>query len=153
MRVAGSLAQIHDLADLPRHFGLVRQRVSRCQLFLNQVEGKEQLVFSKKGLVALHVTGLPNDLWLREQRAASCDDLSLRCLLILSLKGLTGRGQDILRLLQLSGSLRLAFFQQALLFVLPDGADNLIVEVLDNMEVVKYRLDMRATLLKGFLKV
>lgn len=56
-------------------------------------------------------------------------------------------------LLQSLDRLNLSGFVKAALLILANLTDHLVAEVLYRMEMVKDRPDMRAALLKGFLKV
>ena len=73
--------------------------------------------------------------------------------MVLLLERRTLGHENIPGLLQSLCSLDISGFIKAALLILANLADHLIVEVLDQMEVVKDRLDMRAALFKSFLEV
>ena len=59
-------ADVHDVGYFLRHGRLVRLLVGTCQLVLDDVQGKEKLVFPDKFLVPLDITGFADNNRLGE---------------------------------------------------------------------------------------
>lgn len=83
MCVAGIFADIHDINDFLCHPGLIGHSVSIGQLFLDQVDREEELVFQKEFVIPGFMAALANNILGLEQFAALMQDLSFRGFLIL----------------------------------------------------------------------
>ena len=153
MRISCCLAYIHDTDDILRHETLIGPQIGQSQFFLDQVKGKEELILFEQMIIALFISGFPDDVLCSEQTAPFVDHAFLRGIDVLPLKRLSRCCQDIFCLLQCPGSLDVAFLIKATLFILTNFAYYLIVEVLDDMEVIEYRLDMGTLFLKRFLEI
>ena len=153
MGIAGCMAHVHDTDDILRHGALVRPRIGQRQFLFDQVKSKEELILPEQLIIALFVSGSAHDILCFKQTAPLVDHALLRGIGVLLLKRLPGGRQNILCFLQCPGSFDVAFLIKAALFVLTHFAYYLIVEVLDDMEVIEYWLDMGALFLKRLLEI
>ena len=105
----------------------------------------------EKRIILLLISTLTDNIRCAEKRAASVDDSA--CISVRSFfpERRTLGHQDMSGLLQSLDRLNLSGFVKTALLILANLTDHLVVEVLDRMEMVKDRPDMRAALLKGFL--
>jgi len=74
-------------------------------------------------------------------------------LAVFTLKRRALGNQDIPRLLDGFGSLLIAFFMEPALLIFVNFTDHFVVEVLNQMEVIEHRLDVRAALFKRLLEI
>lgn len=153
MTVAGGLADVHDVNDLLRHAGFVCVLVSVVQFFLDEVEGEQESIFPKKCIVLLFITTLADDISRAEERTAVVNDAAGLGIQILLLERRTLGHEDIPGFLQSLGRFDIPALVKTALLILSDLADHLVVEVLDEMEVVEYRLNVGTAFLKRLLKV
>lgn len=93
-------------------------------------------------VIALFISWFPDDVLCFEQTAPFVDHALLRGIGVLLLKRLPRRCQDILCLLQGPCSFNVAFLIKTVLLIPAHFDYYLVVEVLDDMEVIEYRLDM-----------
>lgn len=70
------------------------------------------------------------------------DDLTFSGFLVLAAQGVLGRCENVLGFLEGSSGPCVSLVSKPSLLVLTDGANDLFIEVLDDVEVVKDRLDM-----------
>ena len=153
MRVGCGLADVHDINHLLRHTRLVRVGIRLVQLLLDEIKREKQLVLPQERIVLLFIPDLTDNIRGVEEDTPVMDDTGFRGVTVFLLQRGTLGHENIPGLLQPLCCLNIALCIQAALLVLADRADHLVVEVLDQVEVVEDRLDMRAEFFKRFLKV
>ena len=67
MRVPGGFTDIHDINDFLSHLGLIGHPVSIRELFLDQVEREEKLVFQEQFIVSGLMTAFTDNNFGLEQ--------------------------------------------------------------------------------------
>ena len=83
MRVASCFTDIHDINDLLGHPGFIGHPVSIGQLFLDQVNREQELVFHEEFIVSGLMAAFTDDILCLEEIAALMQDLSFSGFLIL----------------------------------------------------------------------
>ena len=105
----------------------------------------------EQGLISLKLASLADDLTTIEQTACRNDDLA--GFRVPALKCLPAGAQDVLALFEGLCSFFVACFGQSTLFIFPNLADHLVIEILDDVEMVKDRLEPLTLFFKGLLKI
>ena len=105
----------------------------------------------EQGLISFKLAAFTDDLASIEQTAGRNDDLA--GFLVLGLKCLIAGAQNVLAPLEGLCSFFVSCFDQPTLLILPNLADHLVIEVLDDVEMVKDRLEPLTLFFKGLLKI
>ena len=83
MSVAGGFTDVHDINDFLGHFGFIGHPVSIGQLFLDQVNREQELVFHEEFIVSGLMAAFTDDSLSLEEIAPLMQNLSFGGLLIL----------------------------------------------------------------------
>ena len=70
MSVASSFTDIYDVNDLVRHLCFIGHAVSICELFLDQIDSEEELVFQEQFIVSGLMAAFTDDILCLEEIAA-----------------------------------------------------------------------------------
>ena len=82
MSVAGGFTDVHDINDFLGHFGFIGHPVSIGQLFLDQVNREQELVFQEQFIVSGLMAAFTDDILCLEEIAALMQDLSFSSFLV-----------------------------------------------------------------------
>ena len=147
-------AKIHDAVDVFHHAMFRLARKCLLQHLLDEIRHKQQPVLFEDALVPLHVPDITAlDFRHGEDAAFPSEDFPLACFAVFPLQRRTAGHQDMPAALQASCSLVVSSILQAFLFVLPNLAHDLVVEVLEDVEIVEDHAEMRALLHERLLEI
>ena len=146
-------AGLNDLAYLVDHVGFTRAAICLIQHVLHEVNGEQEFILLDQPLVLCPSPTLQDDGVSAQQLTGFSKDLA-GCRLRVSLgQGRSLGHEDITRPFQQLCGFMISFAFQASLFVLPDLADDLLIEVLHDVEMVEHNREMGAFLHECFLKI
>ena len=147
-------AKIHDAIDVLHHAMLRLARKRLLQHLLDEVRHEQQSVFFEDALIALHVANVAAlDFCHGEDAAFLAKGLPLARFAVFPLQCRTAGRQDMPATLQAFRGFVIPSILQTFLLVFPNLADDLVVEVLNDVEVVEDHAEVRAFLHESLLEV